>query len=94
LSQHNLAIGGQAESCDYRPQGAPIPTTGDEGLSKRDGLMLKSHQRAITLIFLFAHDLFGKPASTFPDHALAAVLGSHSGTAHKPIRCSLQARIV
>jgi hypothetical protein len=23
-------------------------------------------------IFLLAHDLFGKPVSTFPDHALAA----------------------
>jgi len=25
------------------------------------------------LIFLFEHDLFGKPASTFPDHALEAL---------------------
>jgi hypothetical protein len=27
-------------------------------------------------IFLFAHDLFGKPVPTFPDHALAAKNGA------------------
>jgi hypothetical protein len=27
-------------------------------------------------IFLFAHDLFGKPVSTFPDHALSHRKGS------------------
>src|ERR1700722_16767413 len=28
-------------------------------------------------IFLFEHDLFGKPVSAFPDHALAQMLGLH-----------------
>src|SRR5438445_11606045 len=36
------------------------------------------------LYLLFEHDLFGKPVSTFPDHALAASVspaGHHSATA-------------
>jgi hypothetical protein len=28
---------------------------------------------------LFAHDLFGKPASAFPDHALAAMIVRRPG---------------
>jgi hypothetical protein len=28
-------------------------------------------------IFLFAHDLFGKPLHTFPDHALMRGLAAH-----------------
>jgi hypothetical protein len=31
---------------------------------------------AITLYLLFAHDLFGKPVSTFPDHALGMAANS------------------
>jgi hypothetical protein len=31
--------------------------------------------------FLFEHDLFGKPVSTFPDHALGA--GKRSATSFK-----------
>jgi hypothetical protein len=32
---------------------------------------MPSDQPPSRFIFLFEHDLFGKPASTFPDHALA-----------------------
>jgi hypothetical protein len=34
---------------------------------KLHGIWLKSPSR---FSFLFEHDLFGKPVSTFPDHAL------------------------
>src|SRR6266481_3910152 len=35
---------------------------------ERDGMRLNRPSRSS---FLFEHDLFGKPVSTFPDHALA-----------------------
>jgi hypothetical protein len=35
---------------------------------KRDAIWLNRHP---AFSFLFEHDLFGKPVSTFPDHALA-----------------------
>jgi hypothetical protein len=37
------------------------------GLLERDYFFFESSSRSI---FLFEHDLFGKPVSTFPDHAL------------------------
>jgi len=33
-------------------------------------IMMRSNRSHHDLISLFEHDLFGKPVSTFPDHAL------------------------
>ena len=37
--------------------------------------------------FLFEHDLFGKPDSTFPDHALGAVLAQAAADRRLVCRC-------
>jgi hypothetical protein len=43
---------------------------GDAAIRRRAGW----HCIAIPLYLLFEHDLFGKPVSTFPDHALAPLV--------------------
>jgi hypothetical protein len=47
------------------------PGMAGPGFIKARWLFVESPSR---IIFLFEHDLFGKPVPTFPDHALAIKL--------------------
>src|SRR5450759_3069247 len=49
--------------------GAAITRSTDAATLESDSTGVESDSN---VILLFEHDLFGKPASTFPDHALAA----------------------
>ena len=54
---------------------------------ERDDFVFESSSRSI---FLFEHDLFGKPVPTFPDHALAAAVSSSSCAGHRNARVSAE----